>query len=34
VKIYSDIFMRLEDAAMSSEQSLTLIKTLSGESAH
>jgi transcriptional regulator with XRE-family HTH domain len=34
VKIYSDIFMRLEDAAMSSEESLTLIKTLSGESAH
>jgi transcriptional regulator with XRE-family HTH domain len=34
VKIYSDIFMRLEDMAMSSEESLALIKTLSGESAH
>jgi transcriptional regulator with XRE-family HTH domain len=34
VKIYSDIFMRLEDFAMSSDQSLALIKTLSGESAY
>jgi transcriptional regulator with XRE-family HTH domain len=34
VKIYSDIFMRLEDVAMSSDQSLALIKTLSGESAY
>ena len=33
VKLYSDIFIRLEDAAMSSEQSLALIKTLSGEDA-
>jgi transcriptional regulator with XRE-family HTH domain len=33
VEIYSDIFIRLEDAAMSSEQSLALIKTLSGEDA-
>ena len=31
VKLYSDIFMRLENAAMSSEQSLALIKKLSGE---
>jgi transcriptional regulator with XRE-family HTH domain len=30
VELYSDIFRRLEDAAMTSEQSLTLIKTLSG----
>jgi transcriptional regulator with XRE-family HTH domain len=31
VSLYSDIFMRLEDAAMSSEQSLELISKLSGE---
>jgi transcriptional regulator with XRE-family HTH domain len=31
VKLYSDIFMHLEEAAMTSEQSLALIRTLSGE---
>ena len=34
VKIYSDIFMRLEEIAMSSDQSLALIKTISGEGAY
>jgi transcriptional regulator with XRE-family HTH domain len=33
VEIYSNIFMRLEDAAMSAEQSLALIETLSSEDA-
>jgi hypothetical protein len=31
VKIYSDIFMRLEDAAMDPQSSLALIETLSGK---
>jgi transcriptional regulator with XRE-family HTH domain len=33
VNLYSDIFMRLEDAAMDSQQSLAFIRTLSGEEA-
>jgi transcriptional regulator with XRE-family HTH domain len=31
VELYSDIFTRLEDAAMTSEESLAFIRTLSGE---
>ena len=33
VKIYSDIFMRLEDAAIDIEQSSALIRTLANKSA-